>query len=93
MLRNNLCESLNRMTFFTVMFSKYYEIKTLLVATNLQIWAQLSWYTLLNIFISSVFLGKNVFAFLQLMETKALGGRIRIIPCLLLTYNFISLFD
>lgn len=80
------------MTVFTVTFIKYYEIKTLLVATNLQIGVQLSLYTLLNIFISSVFHDKNVFAFLQLMETKALE-RNRIIPCLSLTCNLISLFD
>lgn len=74
MLRNNLCESIDAITFFTVTFSKYCERQTLLVATNLQVRPQLPLYTLLDNIISSVFHEKNVFAFPWLMETKAVGG-------------------
>lgn len=80
MLRNNLQGKKKKKAstgglFPTVTFSKYYEIKTLPGPANVEIWAQLSLYALLNIFKSSVFHDKNVSAFLQLRETKALVGR------------------
>lgn len=79
MLRNNLQRERRKKAstgglFSTVTFSKY-EIKTLLVAANIEIWAQLCLYTLVDIFKSPVFDDKNVSAFLQLVEMKALVGR------------------
>lgn len=61
--------------FPTVIFCKYYEIKTLLVSANVEIWTQLTLYTLLKIFKYFFFHYKNVSAFLWLVEMEALVQR------------------
>lgn len=74
MLRNNFSKSLNRMAFCIVTLSKlnmnfiYMSKDLIFINSGTAIFVYLS------VFIPFVFPNKNVFAFLQLMETKAFGG-------------------